>query len=201
MPTVSLACRCGTVRGTLDHVGSVGNHAVCYCIDCQTWAHHLGRDDLLDDHGGTSVYTSRPSAMRITEGHAHLACVRLGPNGTFRWVARCCDTPVANVSANARVPFVGVPVAFFAESDAAPPVHVRVMGQYAHGAPSGTHPRLPPAMALRTGLRFAVDFVRGHHRPSPFASDDGSPLAEPVVLTRAERAAAREKAERPPRRA
>ncbi len=191
-----LACRCGAVRGTLDHVGSVGNHVVCYCIDCQTYAHHLERADVLDDHGGSAVYQSRPSAMQITQGRDQVRCLRLSPKGTLRFYAGCCNTPMANMAANPRAPFVGVPLTFFAEPDSAPPVRVRVMGKYAHGSPDGAHASAPADFILQAGARLAVDLLRGHHRPSPF---DGEPAIERTVLTLEERQASKDRAAAPPR--
>ena len=44
MTNVALSCTCGKVRGTARDVDpAYGNHIVCMCDDCQTYAHHLGR--------------------------------------------------------------------------------------------------------------------------------------------------------------
>ncbi len=49
-------CRCGEVRGIVtDASPHTANRVVCYCDDCQAFAHRLGRADLLDAHGGSDI--------------------------------------------------------------------------------------------------------------------------------------------------
>ena len=55
-----------------------GNHAVCYCDDCQAFAHFLGRAaDILDPHGGTEIFQMSPARIALTAGTERLACMRL----------------------------------------------------------------------------------------------------------------------------
>jgi Family of unknown function (DUF6151) len=47
-----LQCRCGTLKGYVAHPERV-NRVVCYCRDCQAFAHFLGgANDILDAQGG-----------------------------------------------------------------------------------------------------------------------------------------------------
>src|SRR5580693_8835680 len=106
--THQLQCRCGTLRGFVSPSHGV-NRCVCYCRDCQAFAHFLGRaDEILDASGGTDVIQTRAANVVFTEGREALACMRLTPNGMLRWYSTCCKTPVGNTTANSKVSFVGL---------------------------------------------------------------------------------------------
>lgn len=46
-----LRCSCGALRGVLRGMSPArGNRVVCYCRDCQAFAHFLDRDEILDAH-------------------------------------------------------------------------------------------------------------------------------------------------------
>jgi hypothetical protein len=101
-------CRCGQVEGRVTGAAKATvNRIVCYCDDCQAYAHHLGRADLLDAQGGTDIVQVAPSSFSFERGMDRIACVRLGPKGLYRWHTTCCNTPVGNTLAPA-VPFVGI---------------------------------------------------------------------------------------------
>jgi hypothetical protein len=55
---VPLRCSCGVVRGAARGVsGANGNRLICYCDDCQSFAHFLGpAQPILDSHGGTEIF-------------------------------------------------------------------------------------------------------------------------------------------------
>src|SRR5688572_12534539 len=95
-------CSCGTLRAVVRGAsGGRGNHVVCYCDDCQSFAHFLERaDDTLDAHGGTEIYQMSPARLEIIDGADRLACVRLAPKGLLRWYAACCRTPIGNTLAS-----------------------------------------------------------------------------------------------------
>jgi hypothetical protein len=60
--SLPLRCRCGRVRGIAGDVSpSSGFRFVCYCGDCQAFAHFLDRADVLDAAGGTDIFC-RPRA-------------------------------------------------------------------------------------------------------------------------------------------
>jgi hypothetical protein len=84
---VPIRCSCGALRGFARGVSrNNGRRLACYCDDCQSFAHFLGRaDDVLDAHGGTDVFSMTLAHLEITEGADQLACVRLTAGGMFRW--------------------------------------------------------------------------------------------------------------------
>src|SRR6185312_16583664 len=103
-----LQCRCGTLRG-LVHDPRGGNHAVCWCKDCQAFAHFLGRaGEVLDERGGTEIIQVLPRNVVFTQGVEALACMRLTPKGLVRWYAGCCKTPIGNTLATPKLSFIGL---------------------------------------------------------------------------------------------
>src|SRR5216683_8060072 len=103
-----LQCRCGTLKGYVAHSTRV-NRCVCYCRDCQAFAHFLGRpSEILDAQGGTDVIQTRPANVTFAQGQDAFACMRLTERGLLRWYAACCNTPVGNTLSNFRVSFVGL---------------------------------------------------------------------------------------------
>src|SRR5512138_1141593 len=99
----SLKCSCGRVKGVIaDAV--VANHGVCYCRDCQAFAHFLGRPrEILDERGGSDIVQVLPRWVTFTAGIGSLACMRLTPKGLLRWYAPCCNTPIGNTLATPKV--------------------------------------------------------------------------------------------------
>src|SRR5215510_11671750 len=84
MNTHSLQCRCGKLTGQVT-VPRKGSRGVCYCKDCQAYAHFLGAADIvLDDMGGTDVVATLPKHLRITGGMDALACLSLTDRGILR---------------------------------------------------------------------------------------------------------------------
>jgi len=187
-----LQCRCGTVRGYLSHTAGV-NRCVCYCRDCQAFAHFLGKaDEILDAQGGTDVVQTRPANLTFTQGQEALACMRLSPKGLLRWYAACCNTPIGNTVADYRVSFVGL-VHSCLEGNGASldqsfgPVRARVNTKSAKGAvPSG--PSGMMSAILRLIVLLARPLVDGSYKRTPFFSaDTGAPIVTPKVLSRSER--------------
>lgn len=188
--TVPLRCRCGAVEGVVDLRGA--EHAVCYCDDCRAFVRALDRDDLLDDAGGTTLVQVRPAHVRLARGHANVACLRLSDTGMLRFHTSCCQTPLGNVMAKPRLPFIGIPRGAVVVDDAPLPAPMRVQGRFACGvAPPGTAQTVTPSQVLRT-LRFlARNALAGGGRPHPYFTADGAPIATPRVLSTAERDALR----------
>ena len=103
-----LRCRCGHVRGVAREVSpSAGFRFVCYCKDCQAFAHFLDRTDVLDAAGGTDIFQMPPARVKITAGADAMRCLRFSGK-VFRWYADCCRTPIANTAATPRFPFLGL---------------------------------------------------------------------------------------------
>lgn len=171
----------------------VVNHGLCYCLDCQAFAHFLGRPgEILDTHGGTEIVQTASPNVAITSGAGNLACMRLTANGLMRWHARCCNTPIGNTAASWKLPFVGLIHSCLRSDtrsldDSFGPISMRVYTQHAKGDPK---PRMSGALA--TAVRFARMMlgarVSGRYRTTPFfAANTGEPVVTPRVLSERER--------------
>jgi hypothetical protein len=171
--TATFGCRCGEVRGTVVRAapGSV-NRVVCYCDDCQAFAHWLGREDLLDAHGGSDIVQMAPAATRFTKGEDRIAGVRLSAKGLHRYYATCCNTPVGNMVGPA-IPFVGVVVAAF-RADGQDPDAVfgrpigAIKGEYAVGAPPPGSRGMPLGLMARAIAKVLTWRLSGQTWPHPF---------------------------------
>jgi len=105
---IPLRCKCGHVRGVAINVSpSTGFRFFCYCKDCQTFAHFLGRADVLNPAGGTDIFQMPPARIQLTEGTDALRCLRLSDK-VLRWYTDCCRTPIANTAADPRFPLAAV---------------------------------------------------------------------------------------------
>mgnify|MGYP002788199585 CR=1 FL=1 len=101
---LQVACRCGRVRATLDEPSPRAlGRIVCYCADCQAFAHHLGRADLLNEKGGSDIVPVAPASLVFREGRDRIAAVRLSPRGPHRFYATCCNTPVGAIFGESAV--------------------------------------------------------------------------------------------------
>jgi hypothetical protein len=191
-----LRCRCGTLTGYVSHPEKA-RRGVCYCRDCQAYAHALARDSgILDAQGGTDVVATLQSNVSLTHGAGALACLSLSPNGLLRWYASCCNTAIGNTTRNFRMSYVGLVHTCLhdaAESldDAFGPVRMRVNTKSALGpvdaTPSGTLMAVAALSCLLVRAR-----IDGSYRRTPFFDPQGIPFALPRVLTRDERARAME---------
>jgi hypothetical protein len=192
---MELRCTCGALRGVVRGVSeSRGNRVVCYCGDCQSFAHFLRRaSEVLDPRRGTEIFQTSPARVEITQGRERLACLRLTAKGLLRWYAGCCNTPIGNTLITRALPFVGliqmhadsVP-SKFARDAALGPVRAYVNTGAAKRDAGG--PEVRTSGALPSLLRF-VGLVlqarlRGDHKRSPFFdARSGAPSVTPRVLT------------------
>jgi hypothetical protein len=187
-----LQCTCRTLKGYVREPRRV-NRVVCYCKDCQAFAHFLGRPlDILDAQGGTDVIQTLPARVAFTEGREVLACMRLTEKGLVRWYAKCCNTPVGNTLADFRISFVGLVHTCLQNPDQSlggsfGPVR---MWSFTKSAKGFVKPR---RAAMFAGIpRFAAMLLRarvnGDYRRTPFFSPDtGVLVAAPKILSPAER--------------
>lgn len=169
---------------------------MCYCDDCQSFAHFLERaDEILDAHGGTEVFQTSPARVEISAGANRLACMRLTTKGLFRWYTSCCRTPIGNTLSTGRLPFVGL-IQSCVAADAARreavlgPIRARVFGRFAKGDVSAldVHARAPLGLMARAARMLIGARLRGDHKRSPFFdARSGAPVAAPYVLTDEER--------------
>jgi hypothetical protein len=192
-----LRCRCGEVRAVVrDPSPKTVNRVICYCDDCQAFAHQLGRADLLDVHGGTDVVQVAPASLTFVQGQDKIAALRLSPKGLFRWHARCCNTPVGN-TLTPSVPFVGVVAQAFETHGQNPdalfgrPVGTN-LGKFAIGDVQGKTKGVSLSLLLRV-LRLVLGWrLTGKTWPHPFFErDSGAPRYPVIVLSREQRDALR----------
>ncbi|MCX4240030.1 DUF6151 family protein [Paraliomyxa miuraensis] len=187
---VELRCACGTVQGVvIESSARTCNRAVCYCDDCQTFAHFLGRDDVMNERGGTDILQVAPSRVRFSAGQQELRCMRLSPKGVLRWYTTCCKTPAGNMLHSPRSPFVGFAMRFVAPQGSALDAAVgtprgSLHGRYAiGGCPEGVPARVGLGLLVRSVGWVLGNAVAGRHRGSPFWTASGEPISAPEVLT------------------
>ncbi|MDL2358609.1 MAG: DUF6151 family protein, partial [Pseudomonadota bacterium] len=169
-----------------------GMHLVCYCDDCRAFAHALERADILDGAGGSELLVTTPSTLALTAGMDQLRCLRLSPKGMLRWYWDCCNTPLANTSPGAGLPFLSIHRAFIDVDDSALlGTPIRVQACHAKGpvpAPAERTTSLPTMLKIVAFL--FSGWVRRAHQPNALFAD-GKPVVAPRVLSAAERDALR----------
>jgi hypothetical protein len=174
------------------------NRVVCYCNDCQAYLHHLGRADLLDEHGGSDIVQVAPSTVAFDRGGEFVTAVRLTAKGLHRWYARCCKTPLGN-TLTPGIPFIGICTELFRQAPGARPCDEvfgaprgRIFGKFAVGE--------PPPGSLDPNIRLLARSLgkllgwklRGKTWPHPFFERaSGEPRYPITVLSAGERDALR----------
>lgn len=193
MAEITFTCACGQTALTAN-TGGPGRmmRLKCYCADCQSFARHLGRADLLDENGGTDLIQMHPGAVRILRGAENLRPLRLSPRGLMRWHATCCNTPIANGLENPKIAFLS----FVSANADAPDGAGRVVAKVQTGGAYGAGKPKRDSGAFRAGwsaiARIASARIDGSWRDNPFMdAETGKPIALPIVISKAERAAAR----------
>ncbi len=170
---------------------------MCYCDDCQAFAHYLGRaDEILDARGGSDIYQMSPARLAFTQGAEHLACVNLTGKITLRWYADCCKTPICNTAKTPKLPFIGLIHSYVGQTadgqslaDVAGPIRGCVQGKFA--TPSDESLPHEPASVPLAMLRFArlalTWRLQGAAKSTPlFDVQSGRPIVEPRILSEAE---------------
>jgi hypothetical protein len=189
LKTISLKCACGAVQGTVGHVSpKVGNHVVCYCDDCQTFANHLSTaGNILDEWGGTEVYQTAPWNINIHKGAEHLRCLRLTPKGLNRWYTGCCNTPVGN-NISAKLPFTGVIHTFIDEDEQTESQLGPIMGYHKLEMARGKVPDTIQDKGMPTGTTMAVYWrlfkwkLTSRNKPDLFFNESGQTISKPKIL-------------------
>jgi hypothetical protein len=183
-----LRCRCGTLRGRVRLPATTGR-AICYCKDCQAYAHFLQRaDDVLDEAGGTDIVAMAPAQLQIEQGLDHLACMSLSKRGILRWYASCCNTPIGNTPRDRKVHYVGLVHNCLSAQpmDASfGPARVRLNTESARSRVASTPAALVSVMFTLMRVLLPAGFG-GRYRNNPFFTADGSPLRVPQVPAAAE---------------
>jgi hypothetical protein len=190
----AIRCQCGAFEAAVLHPER-GTRAVCYCRDCQAFAHFLGLPKgMLDSAGGTDIVAVRPEYVQFLRGGEKLACMSLSKNGTLRWYTSCCRTPVGNTPRNYRQPHVGLIHSCLTShgvsmDNSFGPVRMHINVKSAKERP-GESPVLGNAAAtLRYLGAMAWSRLSGRYRVNPFFESNGRPRVEPHVLGPTERAA------------
>jgi hypothetical protein len=176
---LAIRCSCGALRGLLRDVSpDRGNRCICYCDDCQSFAHFLERaDDILDDNGGTDIFQTSSGHLEFNEGLEQLACMRLTESGMLRWYAACCQTAIGNTPGTSRVPFIGLihscvyhPAEGRSRDETLGPVRMRGFARFAKGDRSklDAHDGAPLPMRARVTEILQQALQRGEQNRSPF---------------------------------
>ena len=186
-----LQCRCGTIKGYVSASG-LTKRAICYCRDCQAFAHFLGTPDaVLDADGGTDVVATTPGNVRFEQGIESLACMSLSPRGLLRWYARCCSTPIGNTPRDFKTSYVGLVHNCLGSAQALDASFGRP--QMKVNTKSAKRPvKSTPLVNLKAiaALMRALIGARlgGRYRMTPFfVPETGVPIVQPRELTEAER--------------
>ena len=182
-------CRCSAVHGEVGRPEQAVR-AICYCRDCQAYAHVLGEAKrVLDPLGGTDIVATHSRNVRFTSSTAALACLSLSPNGLLRWYASCCNTPIANTGRDWKLPYVGLVHTCLHVPDALersfPKVQLRINAQGAHGTPPAGGKLAGTAAFGSLVLRLLGSRLRGGYRQTPFFDGNGAPVAPATVPPRA----------------
>jgi hypothetical protein len=189
-----IRCRCGRLQAEVSRP-ELGTRGICYCRDCQAFAHFLGLPEgMLDPMGGTGIVAVRPRDVSFKSGIANLTCMSLSGQGMLRWYAACCHTPIGNTPRDFRMSHVGLVHTCLRRdgadlADSFGPVKMSLNRQSARGNPPST-----PAATLVTAIvrylgALAWSRVSGAYRVNPFFdAETGAPRVAPTVLTDAERA-------------
>jgi hypothetical protein len=197
---LSFQCRCGAVHGTLR--GLTPGHGirfVCCCDDCQVYAHHLGRGDILDANGGTDVYHADSSRLRIAGGLGRLAAVkvaRISSRPVLRWYCSVCRSPLFNTYDTSRRSLFGLILVNARPQDCDAilgPATGIIWRKFARGDAGARKNASLPAIVKRLFVRQISARLSGDYRNTPlFDRHTGLPIAKPHLLSPAERAAAEE---------
>jgi Family of unknown function (DUF6151) len=188
-----LRCQCGTVQGAVANPENA-NRCVCYCRDCQAFAHFLGQvDAVLDERGGSEIIQIPPKNLTFSQGREVLACMRLTEKGLLRWYAACCNTPIGNTLGTAKISFIGLVHNCLESPDQSLDESFGAVRAWVN--PKGAKGDPKPAVAGRGAAvwwfitRILKARLNGDYRRNPlFHADTGKPIVTPRVLAANEHA-------------
>ena len=198
MTLAKVRCSCGAVEGEVANASPrTSNRVVCYCDDCQAFAHYLGRADLLDPNGGSDIVQVAPATVTFTRGQSQIAGIRLSPKGLYRWHTTCCKTPIGN-TVEPRIPFVGFLARTFdhAGQQQADALFGRptgaFLGKFATGEVPAKWRGMHPMVLIRAVLKVTGWKLSGKTWPHPFFDRaSGKPIHPVRVISLDERQALR----------
>ena len=182
-------CKCGALRGHIHRAG-INNRIVCYCADCQTFAHFLGgANETLDAQGGTEIVQVAQHRIRFSQGVENLALLRLSEKGLMRWYASCCNTPFGNTLSNPKFAFIGLIHSSLDRStmDADFGKHVAIANIHsAIGEPKPKQSGVLGVLARFIGILLSAR-IGGKYKASPLFNQAGDTIVPPKVLTNDDR--------------
>jgi uncharacterized protein DUF6151 len=195
---IRLHCQCGHVRGVAKDVSPQdGFRFICYCKDCQAFAHFLGRPDVLDAAGGTDIFHMPTGRVALDAGADAVRCLQFSRR-VLRWYTECCKTPIANTAAGPGFPVCGL-IHSLMDHDADGRSRDAALGRpacriFERSATAPLPPNAPPPYSLRLVASRVPTllgwWLRGLGRPNPFFdAQTNTPLAAPRVFTSSERSA------------
>ena len=172
----------------------MANRGVCYCKDCQAFAHFLERrsDAVLNELGGTEIVATLPKHVHFTQGLEALVCMSLSDHGLLRWYTSCCNTPIGNTPRDFKIPYVGLIHSCLGKrapslEDSFGPVRMVLQPKSANGQVKPT-PRSNFVTMLRIMKSVIAGRLSGNYKRNPFfVEDSGTPIKQQRVLTKAER--------------
>lgn len=187
----SLQCQCGKLQGQLKDVEK-STRIVCYCKDCQAFAHYLGKaGSMLDGQGGSTILVSQPQQLAFTAGADALACMSLSERGMLRWYASCCNTPIGNTPRSRTMSFIGLSPLCLADhanglDSAFGPVRMVSCTDSAKGKVSATGIRALPVMIGLGAALLGARLGGSYRRNVFFKPGSDAPIVAPRVLAREE---------------
>jgi len=172
----------------------MANRVVCYCKDCQAFAHFLERpgDAVLNELGGTEIVATLPKHVHFTQGLETLVCMSLSDHGLLRWYTSCCNTPIGNTPRDFKTSYVGLIHSCLTKrapslQDSFGPVRMVLQTHSAKGEVKST-PMSNVVTLLKIMKSVIAARISGNYKRNPFfAEDSGAPIKQPRVLTKAER--------------
>ena len=189
MSDLPLKCKCGEFRAVVKNfVSATSGRAICYCDDCQAYAHALGRPkEILTEHGGTDITPVMPSQLKILSGAGQLRLLRLTPDGMNRFFVECCHSPVVNAP-GPQIPYLGLVTAMAEDPQQLGRVRFGLQARYAIGdAPPPKSDKIGLSAMLWMMKFMSRALFKGAGKQNPFFKANGQPVAHARVLSHQER--------------
>lgn len=186
--TYPIQCQCGNVQGVVNPSKNI-NRVICYCQDCQAFAHFLSRgNDILDPQGGTEIVQMLPKYISFDQGTEYLACMRLTEAGLLRWYTTCCNTPIGNTLPSHTMSFIGVVHNCLETSDVNLNDICTSKSAHVNTAGAKGDPKPKPAGQVKTIMRNLLMILKGRidgsYQQTPFFDvESGLPVTTPQILS------------------
>ncbi|NND93191.1 MAG: hypothetical protein HKN42_20220 [Granulosicoccus sp.] len=194
---LKLTCQCGSLKASVDlPAQQAPTRLVCFCEDCRACVRYLQQGSrILDSHGGIDLIQVSPAHFHITGGREHLGNLMLSSQGSYRWYASCCNTPICITPHRVSMPYVGLLTRNLRTGGKK---LEQLIGPIRFGVGAGRlHPLpVPFPVSKGFGIRGTLGTLRqiarwrmaGDHQHSELIdAQTGLPAVAPRILTSAER--------------